>query len=442
MPTCTRCLRDAGTGTFCPFCGAAAPSGVQSADPLIGTTIAQKYLIQEPVGAGGMGVVYRATHLSLDRPVALKMLNRALLADPTIVARFHREARAASRLNHPNSITILDFGQAEDGTLFMALEFLSGRTLARVIADEFPVGARRVVKIGTQILAALTEAHALGILHCDVKPENVMVESRHDEVDVVKVLDFGIAKLRDGSGGPRLTLDGMVCGTPGYSSPEQARGEELDARSDLYSAGVVLYELVSGKLPYEAPTPGALLAKMLVEQPVPLRVRRPDIMVPVALEAVIMRSISVDRADRFPSADQFRRALLACSETGERAVPVSGPQAAAVVEAPRRPTPASRPGEARRPTPRQRTSTGPSRRGVHEAASAFGIMVFSVLGALLLGAGVWYGLTWARPLAPAPASAQLEPERPRDAAPAGPPGPRSSSPSQAGAGPATHQPRP
>jgi serine/threonine protein kinase len=180
------------------------------------------------------------------------MLNRALLADPTVVARFHREARAASRLNHPNSISIIDFGQTDDGTLYMALEFLPGRTLARVVADEFPVQARRVVKIGSQILAALTEAHALGILHCDIKPENVMLETRHDEADVVKVLDFGIAKLRDGLGSTKLTREGMTCGTPGYASPEQARGEELDGRSDLYSVGVLLYELVSGKLPYEA----------------------------------------------------------------------------------------------------------------------------------------------------------------------------------------------
>ena len=333
MSTCTTCMRDVGKARFCPFCGAEAPAAVASSDPFVGKTVAQKYLVHQVIGRGGMGVVYSATHLALDRPVALKILNRALLADPTIVARFHREARAASRLNHPNSISIIDFGQADDGTLFMALEYLPGRTLARVIADEFPVQARRIVKIGSQILAALTEAHALGILHCDIKPENVMLETRHDETDVVKVLDFGIAKLRDGSGGPKLTREGMTCGTPGYASPEQARGEELDPRTDLYSVGVVLYELVSGKLPYEAATPGALVAKMLVEPPVPLRRRRPDLAVPPDLEAVIMRALATDRQERFPSAMAFRRELLACSATGEQPVSAPRAQATAIVDA-------------------------------------------------------------------------------------------------------------
>jgi serine/threonine-protein kinase len=405
---------------FCPFCGAAAPlPGSDPADPWAGKTVAQKYLVHQQIDRGGMGVVYKATHLSLDRPIALKMLNRALLADPTIVARFHREARAASRLNHPNSISVIDFGQTDDGTLFMALEYLPGRTLARVIADEFPLGTARVVKIGSQILAALTEAHALGILHCDIKPENVMLESRHDEKDVVKVLDFGIAKLRDG-GGPKLTREGMVCGTPGYSSPEQARGEELDPRSDLYSVGVVLYELVAGKLPFEAATPGALIAKMLVERPVPLRVRRPDILVPANLEAVIMRALSVDRESRFPSADAFRKELLACVEGGERPVPTPMPQGTVVFDAAGHATRAGRgpshppgpgaraaartPGagtaartpETRLPTPRHRVPSSPPHHPVREVASALGIIVGSVAGALAIGAGVWYGLNWIR----------------------------------------------
>jgi serine/threonine-protein kinase len=433
MSSCATCMRDVGAAAFCPFCGAAAPATGSADDPYVGQTVAKKYLLHDVIGRGGMGIVYAATHLSLDRPVAIKMLNRALLADPTVVARFHREARAASRLNHPNSISIIDFGQTDDGTLFMALEFLPGRTLGRVIIDEFPVLPRRVVKIGSQILAALTEAHALGILHCDIKPENVMLETRHDETDIVKVLDFGIAKLRDGLGATKLTREGMTCGTPGYASPEQARGEELDARSDLYSVGVLLYELVSGKLPYEASSPGGLVAKMLVEPPVPLRRRRPDLAVAPELEAVIMRALATDRQLRFPSADAFRRALVACGDTGEQAIPPPRAQATAVLSqepgvargAPRgrpatppspRPagasspaarqtpgqtprhtpghTPRHTPGGTGRHTPRHHAATPAPRSAVRETTGALAVILASVAGAVLLGAGVWFGLSW------------------------------------------------
>ncbi len=453
MSTCTRCKREVASDVqFCPFCGAPAPppAGAEPGDPWIGQTVAQKYLVHQLIDRGGMGVVYKATHLALDRPVALKVLNRSLLADPTIVARFHREARAASRLNHPNSVGVIDFGQTDDGTLFMALEYLPGRNLARVIADEFPLGTLRVVKIGSQILAALTEAHALGVLHCDIKPENVMLESRHDERDVVKVLDFGIAKLRDAAGSPRLTREGMVCGTPGYSSPEQARGEELDPRSDLYAVGVVLYELVAGKLPFDAPTPGALLAKMLVEQPVPLHVRRPDLHVPADLEAVIMRALAFDREARFPSADVFRRELLACSHTGERqARPLPTPQGTAMFEAaahgPARAEPRAghwstppqgrttgKGAETRSPTPRHRPVSSTSRPAVREAALALTITVGSVAGALLIGALVWYGLNWVRGGSAGPPASVASLLRQPPPAPA--PAPPAPAPAPAGSG--------
>jgi serine/threonine protein kinase len=312
-------------GRFCPFCGTVAPPEGDVSDPYINQIVAQKYFIQQLIDTGGMGQVYKASQIPLERPVALKILKRSLLADPSIVQRFHREARAASRLNHPNSISVIDFGQMEDGTLYLAMEYLAGRNLHRLIAEEFPIAPARIVKIISQVLAALTEAHALGILHRDLKPENVMVDSRHDETDFVKVLDFGIAKIYEPGdpAAPRLTQQGMAPGTPGYMSPEQTRGEQLDARSDLYAVGVILYEFLAGRLPFEADTPLALAAKALVEVPVSPSERRPDLAIPPGLEALAMRAMSLDRNARPPSAEEFRRELLACPVPQARATPAA-----------------------------------------------------------------------------------------------------------------------
>jgi serine/threonine-protein kinase len=313
MTSCPKCHRDVlPDATVCASCGASV-AAAELRDPFIGQTLKGTYFVEMRIGGGGMGDVYRARHVTLDAPIALKILKRSLLSDPSIVQRFHREARAASRLRHANIISVTDFGQNDDGTLYMAMEYVAGKSLARVIAEEFPLSEPRIVAIGQQILSALAEAHAGQILHRDLKPENVMLESRRSAPDVVKVLDFGIAKIQiSGERGVTLTQEGLVCGTPGYMSPEQWSGETLDARSDLYSVGVILYEMLTGRLPFEARTPMELLRKHLTEKVVPPSGRRDGGAVSPDLEGLVMRALSPSREERAGSAESMRSELLAC----------------------------------------------------------------------------------------------------------------------------------
>jgi len=320
-PGCRNAIEDA--ARFCPYCGAAAAAATgEGEDPWIGQVVNAKFRIEALVGQGGMGRVYRARHLTLDRPVVLKMLHKAYSSDPQVVQRFQREARAASRLDHPNSIAVLDFGEAEDGTLFMAMESLGGKDLARIVQEEFPLGEGRIVRIAAQILSALAEAHAQGIVHRDLKPENVMVEPRRGEPDFVKVLDFGIAKITaPGLNEPKLTQAGLVCGTPEYMSPEQARGADIDLRSDLYSMGVILYQMTTGALPFASDTPVGYLTKHLSEAPVPAGQRNPEVDVSPGLDAVIGKALQKAPAARFQSAEEMRTALLACAPAPAQARP-------------------------------------------------------------------------------------------------------------------------
>ncbi|MBX7101441.1 MAG: serine/threonine protein kinase [Myxococcaceae bacterium] len=266
------------------------------------------------IGEGGMGKVYKATQLMLDKPVVLKVLRQALLSDERTVARFQREAKAASRLNHPNSISILDYGQGEDGALYIAMEYVAGKDLHHILSREWPLPEARVARIVGQVLSALSDAHGAGVIHRDLKPENIMVEQRRGEPDFVKVLDFGIAKIMDtpaGDEGPALTRAGFVCGTPEYMSPEQARGAALDHRSDLYAVGVILYQLVSGLLPFDSDSAVGFATKHLTEQPpLPSR-RRPDAKISPAMERLVMKALSKNPADRPQTAEQFRAELQA-----------------------------------------------------------------------------------------------------------------------------------
>ncbi len=305
---------------------------VAAPDELIGKTVAMKYLVEAMIGEGGMGKVYKAIQLALDKPVVLKVLRQALLSDERTVKRFQREAKAASRLNHPNSISVLDFGQADDGAMYIAMEYVQGKDLHHILSREWPLPEARVIRLISQVLSALADAHSAGVIHRDLKPENIMVEQRRGEADFVKVLDFGIAKIVDGSiddDGPALTRAGFVCGTPEYMSPEQARGAQLDHRSDLYAVGVIIYQLMSGMLPFDSDSAVGFATKHLTEIPVTPTKRRPEARVSVAMERLIMKALAKNPDDRPQTAEQFRAELMAIEKERRASVGTSSRRLAA-----------------------------------------------------------------------------------------------------------------
>ncbi len=290
-------------------------------DPsLIGRTVSGKYKIESFLGGGAMGAVYKAHFKALEKNVAVKVMHRAIAVDPSFVGRFHREAKAASRLDHPNSMRVIDFGEEPDGLLYIAMEYVEGRDLYRVIHEDWPLANDDIADILMQALAALAVAHEMGVIHRDLKPENLMIlRAKNDEDQdayVVKVCDFGIAKLTENDDDPnasrdrdgqRLTTQGLVVGTPEYMSPEQARGEKLDTRSDIYAMGIILYQLLTGRTPFTADTALAVVLKHITEAPAAPSVHYAC--VHKGLEAVAMRAIAKDRNDRFQTARAMRNTI-------------------------------------------------------------------------------------------------------------------------------------
>lgn len=286
-------------------------------DPLVGHTLDEKYRLEERLGVGGMGTVYRARHLLIDRPVAVKVLNQRFVEDDAARTRFSREARACGRLQHANAVTVTDFGQSQDGYVYLVMELLEGRTLRDVLSKEAPLDAARAVSLMLQISDAVAAAHEAGIIHRDLKPANVFIVQRADVPAVVKVLDFGIAKLAaesfEDDDPMTLTQVGAMIGTPRYMSPEQCDGAELTPAADVYSLGVILYEMLTGAVPFSGSTPLAIAMKHTNE--LPRSPREIVASIPPALEDVVLHTLEKSPQERPANAAEFRRELL---ETAER----------------------------------------------------------------------------------------------------------------------------
>jgi eukaryotic-like serine/threonine-protein kinase len=290
-----------------------APASSVAADPLIGTVLADRYEIVRRIGEGGMGAVYEGRHTVLGRPVAVKVLLEKFHDRTELVARLLQEARLASAIGHENIVDVTDFGTTSDGRAFVVMEFLEGESLAELVIRDAPLAVERCLRMARQVASALGAAHGKGIVHRDVKPENVFL-LRRGEQDFVKVVDFGVSKAvrsrDDGAELTRLTRTGMVLGTPLYMSPEQARGgEDVDARADIWALGVMLYECLTGEVPFRANNYLAVISQVLTQDVLPPSKLRPELGIPPAVETIVMRAMEKDREKRYQSMAELERDL-------------------------------------------------------------------------------------------------------------------------------------
>ncbi len=341
---CTTCGdRNADGARFCNNCGAAlSPPKIPAAfglagaagevvagiafekkDELIGRTIEGRYHVEGLIGLGGMGSVYRVTRVLIGDEVAMKILHTERVMDPHAAERFRREAQAAAKLKHPNAVSIYDFGVTSDGLQFLVMELLEGQSLRQIIKQQGPLAPEVVAEITTQVCAALAEAHRQHIVHRDIKPDNIIIHPTSMGLRV-KVLDFGIAKLRDDMA-THLTKTGNIMGTPHYMSPEQCLGEEIDSRSDIYSMGIVLYEMLCGRVPFNSPISTAVVIQHVNQPPPPLRSINSSISPQV--EAVVLQALQKQPEARPADAGLLARQLSAAVHSTSAATPQDPPRA-------------------------------------------------------------------------------------------------------------------
>ena len=351
-------------------------SAAEHVDAMVGAVLADRYKLVRLIGEGGMGLVYEARHLVIDKRVAIKVLAQDLCNQPTQVERFLREARTTSKIEHENIVEIIDFGATPNGSVFFAMEFLQGEDLGVMLAREGPQPWERARHMMLQICGALAAAHARGVVHRDLKPQNCFRMRRHGDPDFIKMLDFGIAKLlgEEHQSGKKLTRSGQIFGTPEYMSPEQVRGLPADPRMDIYAAGVIFFELLTGRAPYEGGPPLEILTRHL-RDPVPsASTARNGPPIPAEVDTIIHRALAKDVGARFQTADEFAAAIrsivhasterLGISPDLKTAFGIVAPQASVLRNR-------ARPQSRSRPRP-------------HRAAFAAAVLMFGAAAAIVL----------------------------------------------------------
>jgi serine/threonine-protein kinase len=288
-----------------------SPEGDPHADPLVGRVLADRYEIHHRIGEGGMGVVYKAMHVGLKKEVAVKVLLPELGAISAVIKRFEREAQSMSRLDHPGVVRVTDFGRTEEGLLYLVMEYVEGESLGDLLAQLGRLSVKRALRLAQLVLLALDHAHELGVVHRDLKPDNIMVINAGSERESIKILDFGIAKILEegGEDGKPLTVAGTVFGTPEYLSPEQAVGEPADFRADIYTVGIILYELITGQRPFEAENRMEIIAKHISAKPKPVTTALPMPSLPKELDDAVLHALEKSPEGRYQTAMEFYTAL-------------------------------------------------------------------------------------------------------------------------------------
>ena len=297
---------------FCPRDGSTlrAPPG----SDLVGSILADRYHVIRRIGEGGMGQVYLAEHVKMKRKSAVKVLHQGMVHDPDAISRFNREASNASQIQHPNVAAIYDFGETSEGLIYLAMEFIDGEPLTKIIERHGALTAARAADIGEQVASALEAAHDMGIIHRDLKPDNIMIARGRAGEDVAKVVDFGIAKAMQGDD-QKVTKTGLAIGTPEYMSPEQLGGDQLDSRTDIYSLGLVTFNMLTGKLPFPSVVSREALIMRLTEKPRTLAEIRNDVHWPPELQTVMDKALANHPADRYQHVSQFGRELVTAVAT-------------------------------------------------------------------------------------------------------------------------------